>query len=109
MAYDETLARRVRSLLPTDPTGVEKKMFGGLAFMTRGAMFVGVMGSTLMARVGPGQYAHALEQPGARVMAFTGKPMKGYVYVDAPGIATDADLAVWLDRCLGFVRTLPAK
>ncbi len=109
MAYDEGLAERIRQLLGSTRNIAERKMFGGLAFMCNGHMFVGVLGETLMARVGPERYAQALAQPQVRKMDFTGRPMKGYVFVDPPGLARDADLAEWVKRCLDFVETLPPK
>jgi hypothetical protein len=84
-------------------------MFGGIAFLADGHMFVGVIGDLLMARVGPENYAAALARKHVREMDFTGKPMKGYVYVDAAGIADDDELEEWVMRCRAFVKTLPAK
>ncbi len=109
MAYDQGLAERLREALQGERGIVEKKMFGGLAFMAHDYMFVGILGDVLMARVGPADYAAALARPHVREMDFTGKPMKGYVYVDPPGFENDADLADWVRRCRTFVRTLPAK
>ena len=109
MAYDELLADRMRSALGSEPEISERKMFGGLAFMAGGHMFVGVLGKALMARVGPERYVQELSRSDVRVMDFTGKPMKGYVFVDPPGFETDADLSYWIKTCIGFVRTLPAK
>ena len=62
-----------------------------------------------MARVGPDQYEECLKLPHAREMDFTGKPLKGMIYVDPEGIAEDEDLKAWLDRCVGFMKTLPPK
>ena len=109
MAYDEGLADRVRDALQPHRGITEKKMFGGIAFMVRGYMFVGIAGDVLMARVGPEGYEEALSRPHAREMDFTGKPMKGYVFVDPPGIDDDQDLADWVERCHRFVRSLPPK
>lgn len=109
MAYDEGLAERLRSLLRAVPGITEQRMFGGLALLADGHMFVGLLGETLMARVGPARYAAALQQPGARVMDFTGRPMKGYVFVDPAGIEDDAALAQWVTQCRAFVATLPPK
>ena len=109
MAFDEGLAARLHELLENRRGITEKKMFGGVAFMSRGYMFVGIVGDSLMARVGPERYAEALKRPHARVMDFTGKPMKGYVFVDPPGYESDTDLSCWLDECLAFVHSLPAK
>ena len=108
MAYDEGLAERLRELLPAHGVS-ERKMFGGIAFMTCGYMFVGIVGDVLMARVGPDGYEDALARPHARVMDFTGKPMRGYVFVDPPGFESDTDLSAWVDRGYRFVQTLPPK
>jgi TfoX/Sxy family transcriptional regulator of competence genes len=109
MAYDEGLAQRLREQL-ADHFGLqERKMFGGLAFMHRGHMLVGITGEVLMARVGPDHHAAALKRAHARPMDFTGKPMKGYVFVDPAGFSTDANLARWIALCLEFNATLPAK
>jgi TfoX/Sxy family transcriptional regulator of competence genes len=109
MAYDEALARRVREVI-ADKRGVtERKMFGGLAFMLRGNMFVGILERSLMARVGPANYERALASPGARQMDFTGKPMRGYVFVDEEGLKAAADLKRWVGLCADFVATFPVK
>ena len=86
MAFDEGLAQRIRELVQVRRAITERRMFGGLAFMSHGHMFVGVIGSTLMARVGPAEYASALARRHVREMDFTGKSMKGYVYVGASGL-----------------------
>ncbi|MFO1302079.1 MAG: TfoX/Sxy family protein [Burkholderiales bacterium] len=109
MAFDEGLAQRIRDCLRRRSGTTERKMFGGLAFMANGHMFVGVIGGILMARVGPDEYEHALKKPHVREMDFTGKPMKGYVYVDAPGLESDSDLHYWVSACLRFVASLPSK
>ncbi len=109
MAYDEGLAFRIEEILADVPDVEQKKMFGGLAFMVRRHMCVGVTNEMLMARVGPEQYAECLQIRHAKEMTFTGKPMKGMIYVDPEGIAEDDDLKLWIDRCLDFVASLPAK
>ncbi len=109
MAYDPGLAERIRDALRERPNVSERKMFGGIAFMLDGHMALGIVGDTLMARVGPARYEDALRLPQVRPMDFTGRPMKGYVYVDAPGIESDAALANWIVACAGFVATLPPK
>ncbi|MBK7134932.1 MAG: TfoX/Sxy family protein [Rhodocyclales bacterium] len=109
MAYDQGLAERLRELLQDHAGIAEKKMFGGLCFLSRGYMFVGIVGEALMARVGPDAYEKALCRPHVRVMDFTGKPMKGYVFVDPPGYEEDRDLKRWVDGSLKFVGTLPEK
>ena len=109
MAFDEGLAYRIRELVQTRRAITERRMFGGLAFMSHGHMFVGVIGNTLMARVGPAEYAGALARRHVREMDFSGKPMKGYVYVDASGLEEEPDLKQWVDACLRHVNTLPPK
>ena len=109
MPFDPGLAERVREVLGDRPGISERRMFGGMAFMLHGHMFVGLMESTLMARVGPDRYADALAQPHTREMDFSGKPMKGYIYVDPPGLGDDKNLQAWVDGCAGFVATLPPK
>jgi len=109
MAYDEGLAERVRLVVTDRPTIVEKKMFGGIAFMLNDYMFCGVNGDTLMARVGPDNYVDSLHKSNVREMDFTGRPMKGYVFVDPAGIEADDELTYWVDLCAEFVKTLPPK
>jgi TfoX/Sxy family transcriptional regulator of competence genes len=103
VAYDEALAERVRAEVESQAGErdlAEKKMFGGLAFMVDGAMTVGVTGTDLMVRVGPDAHAEALGLPHARPMDFTGRPMKGYVFVDAEGTRTRRQVAPWVRRAL---------
>lgn len=109
MAYSEELANRVRVVAKVRPTVTEKKMFGGLAFMLNGNMFCGITENSLMARVGPDHYADSLAKPHVRIMDFTGRPMKGYVYVDPAGIASDQELQSWVEVCAEYVQTLPPK
>lgn len=109
MSYDEGLAERVREVMSDRPDVSEKKMFGGLCLLVSGNMCCGILGDTLMARVGPDQYDECLMLPHARQMDFTGRPLKGMLYVDPEGIAEDDELKAWIDRCLVFVRALPPK
>jgi TfoX/Sxy family transcriptional regulator of competence genes len=111
MAYSEELAERVRRVLGcgTDPLVGERKMFGGLAFMLGGNMAVGIVGDDLMVRVGPDAWQECLALPGAREMDFTGKSMKGMVYVAADAVAEDADLDAWVGRGTDFAGSLPPK
>ncbi len=109
MAYDEGLAQRLDERLAGRAGVTRKRMFGGLCFLLHGNMFVGIVRDALMVRVGPAAHAGALARPHAREMDFTGRPMKGYVFVDPAGFDSDADLAGWVERALRFVATLPAK
>ena len=109
MAYDETLAERIRPSL-SDHSGLsERKMFGGLAFMLSGNMCCCVTEHGLMVRVGPDAYADALAQPHAGLMDLTGRPMKGWVLVQLEGLASDAALSQWVQRGAEFAATLPPK
>ena len=109
MAFDEGLAERVRDALREQREISERRMFCGLAFMYRGHMFVGILGDTLMARVGPDQTSDALRRPGARKMDFTGKPMKGYVFVSPDAVESDSALERWVAQCLAYAGSLPPK
>jgi TfoX/Sxy family transcriptional regulator of competence genes len=109
MAFDEALARRVRKALAGTPDVVEKKIFGGVAFMVRGNMCCGVIGDRLMVRVGPKEYETALSRPHAKPMDFAGRPMKGFVFVEPEGHASAGDLKAWIAQAMEYVLTLPAK
>jgi TfoX/Sxy family transcriptional regulator of competence genes len=109
MAYDRGLAERVREVLVDRPGITERAMFGGLAFLVDGKMFVGILNSSLMARVGPERHEDALAMPNVRAMDFTGRPMKGYVYIDPPAMAADQDLRAWVLWCVQFAAGLPRK
>jgi TfoX/Sxy family transcriptional regulator of competence genes len=109
MAYDEQLADRVRAAVADRDDVNEKAMFGGLCLLAHGNMFAGVQSEALMLRVGPERHEEALGRPHARIMDFSGRPMRGYVYVDPPGIASDDQLREWVELSLAFVDTLPAK
>ena len=107
--YDEALAERVRVAIGPRPDVVERKMFGGLAFMIGGHMACGVAKNDLMLRVGPDAWKDALDEPHARPMDFTGRPLKGMVYVAQEGIDTDRKLKSWIARATGFAASLPAR
>ena len=107
MAYDEKLADRIRHALGPDDDIEERKMFGGLAFLRSGRMFAGITGDDLMIRVGPERYEESLGKPHVRPMDFTGRPMKGYVYVAPAGRRTETSLRAWVTLGARFVATLP--
>lgn len=108
MAYDERLRTRVRTVLKGQPALIEKKMFGGLAYLSNGKMFAGILKSDLVVRVGPDANDEALKEPHTRPMDFTGRPTKGYIYVSPGGTATAAQLRKWLTTGLAFTASLPA-
>jgi TfoX/Sxy family transcriptional regulator of competence genes len=109
MSYSEPLAARIRQVLAGVSGVTEKKMFGGLAFLRDGSMFCGITQEDLMVRVGPDLHEQALAEPHVRPMDFTGRPMKGYVYVDPEGYRSNRQLEKWVRRGADFVATLPAK
>ena len=109
MAYDEGLAQRVREAFQGAPGFSEKKMFGGLCFLLNGNMACGVNGDQLMVRVGPEGYQDALGQPHAAEMDFTGRALKGFVYVAPEGLTEDGDLGAWVSRGSDFAGGLPPK
>ncbi len=109
MAYDEGLAQRIREMLEDHPGVAEKRMFGGLCFLLRDHMVSGVVGSELMVRVGADAYADALARPHAREMDFTGRALRGFVYVGEEGVAEDDDLRSWLELGVRHAESLPPK
>lgn len=109
MAYDKGLAQRIREQLQERPDVEEKKMFGGLCFMVSNHMCCGIMDDALLARVGPDRYDESLSKDHVTQMDFTGRPMKGFVVVEAAGLSPDSELAEWITTCLDFVKSLPPK
>jgi hypothetical protein len=89
--------------------GSEMRSFGGLSFLLNGNMSCGVLDDELVVRVGPDAYEDAVTQLHARPMDFTGRPMKGWVYIAPDGFSEDADLDRWIALGLEFASSLPAK
>jgi TfoX/Sxy family transcriptional regulator of competence genes len=108
MSYDEKTAERIRKVLAKRDDVGERKMFGGLCFMVNDRMCVGLTSEALMVRVGPDAHEDAMAQPHARPMDFTGRVMRGFVFVDPPGFASPASLARWVKRGVDFALTAPA-
>jgi TfoX/Sxy family transcriptional regulator of competence genes len=108
MAFDEALAERIRGHLRNAAGISEKKMFGGLAFLTNGNMTVGVTGNDLMVRVAPADTAAALAEPGVRLFDMTGRPMRGWILVAGEVLDGEA-LDKWITQASAFVATLPPK
>lgn len=109
MACDEGLVERIRQAVAGRHGYGEKRMFGGVCFTLNGNMVCGVAGSDLMLRIGPAAYLPALREPHVREMDFTGRPMKGYVFVGEGGITEDEQLGKWVDLAEAFVSGLPGK
>ncbi len=109
MAFDEILADRIRRVVSGKRGITEQKMFGGLAFLHNGHMACGVAKEELMVRIGPDAYEEALALPHTRDMDFTGRPLKGMIYVDFEGYRTDPALEGWVRRGITFTGSLPPK
>lgn len=110
MAYNEKLADRVRKLIaPTHKITEEKKMFGGLCFMVNYKMCVGVEKERLMVRLDPGRYDEVMEKEGCKPMDFTGKVMKGFVFVDADVLTTKKKLDYWVQLALKYNKIAKAS
>ena len=98
MAYDEQLANRIRQAFGTRNDITERKMFGGLAFLYRGRMCCGIVGRDLMVRIPDDEFDAVMRERHVRPMDFTGKPLRGFVYVSPPGFRTGAALRTWVSR-----------
>ena len=109
MPYNEDLAKRIRAHLGRLRGLEEKTMFGGIGFLVNGNMACGVHGDSLIVRLGTAAYEAALKRPHVRVFDMTGRPMKGWITVSAPGYSTDSALSKWLDQSIEFARSLPPK
>jgi TfoX/Sxy family transcriptional regulator of competence genes len=102
MAYNEKLADRISEALSSISKVEEKKMFGGVCYMVNGKMCLGIIDDDMMCRIDPEVYEVALERKGCREMTFTGKPMKGYVYVSEEGMKSKKDFDYWVGLALEF-------
>ncbi len=109
MAYDEALATRIRGQLGKKKGLVEKKMFGGLAFLLNGNMCCGVSREEMIVRLDPEATAQALKKPHVRLFEVGGRSMKGWILVAPAGIATDAALAKWIETAVSYAGALPPK
>ena len=110
MAYNEKLADRVREIIALTHKNIEEKaMFGGLCFMVNDKMCIGVESERIMVRLDPDKYEDALEQEGARPMDFTGKVMKGYVFVDIDALNTKKKLEYWVNMALEYNKIAKAS
>ena len=109
MPYNENLADRIRESLASLPKVEEKAMMGGLTFMVNKKMCVGILNDDMMCRIHPDVYEEVLERKGCRPMDFTGRPMKGFVFVDPDGYRTRKDMDHWIKLCLEFNRVAKAS
>ena len=109
MAFDESLAARIRNTLARRKNVEEKKMFGGICFLLHGNMLVGVWKDSLIARLGPDEGEAALREPHVRAFDITGRPMRNWVLVEPEGVEEDNELKDWIQRATKFVEMLPRK
>jgi TfoX/Sxy family transcriptional regulator of competence genes len=110
MAFDEQLATRIRALIGDSPEVTEKKMFGGLAFLVQGNMAIAASGQGgILVRVEPARSDELVATTDAYVAEMRGRPMPGWLRVDADRLRADPELAFWVEMGAGFARSLPAK
>lgn len=109
MAYNLNLAQRIREIVYGQKDASERKMFGGICFMIGGNMVCGVVGDELMARINPEKHASALEKAHVKPMEFTGRSMKGYLFIEPEGIKTKRELAYWVNQGVRIAQSIPAK
>jgi TfoX/Sxy family transcriptional regulator of competence genes len=110
MAYNEQLANMTREIISTSHDNVEeKKMFGGLCFMVNDKMCVGVEQERLMVRLDPAKFDEVIEKKGCQPMDFTGRPMKGFVFVDISVLKTKAQLEYWINLALDYNKVAKAS
>lgn len=110
MSYDEDLANRIRELISADEGVVEKRMFGGLAFLIGGHMSVSASGKGgLLVRCAPDETEKLLTKPGASRFEMRGRAMDGWLRVDADGVKTKRQLEGWVACGIGYARSLPPK
>lgn len=109
MAFDESLATRIRDALARKKGVEERKMFGGICFLLHGNLLVGVWKDSLIARLGPSEAEVALREPHVKVFDITGRPMRKWVLVEPEGVEDEGKLREWVRRAEAFVGTLPKK
>lgn len=109
MAHDQKLAERIRGLLAGRAGVSEKHMFGGVCFMLGGHMACGVADHRLMLRVGPERHEATLALPHVVPMDFTGRPLRGFVFVEPAGLRTTAALREWVELAMEVAASAPAK
>ena len=110
MAYNEKLANMTRELIFLTHKNVqEKAMFGGLCFMVNGKMALGVEKERLMVRLDPAKFEEVIEKEGCKPMDFTGKVMKGFVFVDADVLSSKKKLDFWVQLALEYNKIAKAS
>lgn len=106
---DHDLVHRVRASLASVPDVTETRMFGSTAFMVRGKLGIAARPDRIMCRIDPALHDAALKRPGSRVVIMRGRPMRGYLYVDAESLPTRRALKYWVDRVLAHNHALASS
>jgi TfoX/Sxy family transcriptional regulator of competence genes len=109
MAFDESLAARIRQQLARRKNVEERKMFGGIGFLLNGNLLVGVWKESLVVQLGEDEGEEALKEPHVKEFDITGRPMRNWVLVEPEGVKDDEQLSAWIQRAVKFVGALPAK
>ncbi len=105
LAYDQGLADRLQRALGATRGAVPRRMFGGLAILYNGRMACGIVDDDLMVRVDRADYEDLIKLPGVRPMDFTGRPLRGFVFVGRKAIADDRSLRAWVARGLASAKS----
>jgi TfoX/Sxy family transcriptional regulator of competence genes len=109
VAFDKSLAARIRDALARKKNTEEKKMFGGVGFLLNGNLLIGVWKDCLCVRLGPDQAEETLLEPHVKEFDITGRAMKGWVVVSLEGVQDDDQLRGWIERAVKLVGKLPKK
>ena len=109
MVYDEKLANRIQNIIQRRKGFTQKKMFGGISFLINGKMCCGVIKNDLVVRVNPGSYEKLITEKHVRPMDFTGRPMKGFVYVGPNGCKSTKMIARWVNLSVNYVNSFRGK
>ena len=110
MAFDTELADRIRFLIGTGPGVTEKKMFGGLAFLIHGNMAISASGQGgALVRVDPAETDALVAAGNATVAVMGGRTMRGWLRVSSDDLENDDQLTEWVNRAVGYARSLPPK
>ena len=109
MSTENQILNRLRAALADIPDVVEKRMFGGTAFMVRGKMCVTGRETRIMCRIDPAAQVAALKRPGCTQVVMKGRKYKGYVYVDADAVRSEKELRYWISLALQFNETLVSQ
>jgi TfoX/Sxy family transcriptional regulator of competence genes len=106
MARDEDLVQRVRAALSTLDDVGERRMFGSTAFLVRGKLAIAARPDRLMCRIHPALEEAALKRDGSHLVVMRGRPMRGYLHVEAASVSTARALKYWVDRVLAYNEAL---